>query len=392
MKKLKICVITGTRAEFGQLLWFMKEVKSDKNLKLQLIVTGMHLCPEFGLTYKRIEENGFSIDKKIEMLLSADSPTSIVKSTGVGMIGFADAFNDLMPDIIVVLGDRYELLAACYSATLMRIPIAHFHGGEATEGLIDEPTRHSITKMSHIHLVAAEEYAKRVIQLGEDPKTVFNVGGACVDYINRTKLLTQKKLEKNLNWKIDKKTFLVTYHPVTLDNNSSEKQFSELLKALDVFDDYKLIFTKPNSDTFGRVIASMIDNYVEKSNNRAVSFISLGQLNYTSLLKYVCGVIGNSSSGILEAPTFNVGTINIGDRQRGRVKAKSIIDSNPNKNSIINSIKKLISLEFQNVIKNVKSPFGNGGASKKALKIIKNANLNNIIKKRFYNINFKVKQ
>jgi GDP/UDP-N,N'-diacetylbacillosamine 2-epimerase (hydrolysing) len=386
--KLKICVITGTRAEYGQLIWLMKEIKTDSSLQLQLIVTGMHLSPEFGLTYKEIEKDGFKINKKIEMLLSADTPTSIVKSTGIGMIGFSDAYNDLEPDIVVILGDRYELLAASYSATLMRIPIAHFHGGEATEGAIDEPTRHSITKMSHIHFVAAQEYKKKVIQLGEDPKTVHNVGGAGVDYISRTKLLDKKTLEKKINWKITDKTFLVTFHPITLEDNSTEKQFRNFIEALEFFKNYNIIFTKPNSDTHGRILISMIDDFIKNNPKRSKAFVSLGQLRYTSLLQYVSGVIGNSSSGILEAPYFKIGTVNIGDRQRGRIRAKSVIDTKPQKQAIIKSINKLISHKFQMEIKNVISPFGNGGASKKAIKIIKKTNLKHILKKEFYNINY----
>ena len=389
-KKLKICVLTGTRAEYGLLYWFIKCVKKDTNCALQLVVTGMHLSTEFGLTKQIIKKDNFTITKEVEMLLSSDSPRSIAKSTGIGMMGFADVFEDLKPDIVVMLGDRFELLAASYAATIARIPIAHFHGGEATEGVIDEPTRHCLTKMSHIHFVATKDYRRRVIQLGEKPSSVHLVGGTGIENIKKLKLLSKLNLEKKLNFKFDKKNLLVTFHPVTLEKNTAEKQFLYLIKALDNFKNIKIIFTKPNSDTEGRIIIKMIDEYVSKNSNRAISFINMGQLLYLSSLQYIDGVIGNSSSGLLEVPSFKIGTINIGDRQRGRIKGDSVIDCLNDKNSIIKSINKLYSNKFKKILKKSVNPYDYGESSVKSLKIIKKTNLKKIIKKKFFDINFDI--
>ena len=388
MKRKKICVVTGTRAEYGLLYWFMKYVKKDNNLKLQLIVTGMHLAPEFGNTINQILKDGFKADRKVEMLISGDTPIAIAKSVGIGMQGFAEVLNDLKPDLLVVLGDRFELISATYSALIARIPIAHFHGGEATEGLIDEATRHSITKMSHLHFVANKIYKKRVIQLGENPKSVFNVGGTGIDNIKKLKLLNKKQLESKLKIKFTSKNILVTFHPVTLEFSTAKKQFSELLRALRKNKDINLIFTKPNADTDGRIIIKQIEKFVKENKNRSVCFTSLGQLNYLSLLKYVDGVIGNSSSGLLEVPTYKKGTINIGDRQKGRLQSLSVINCEPNYKSIIKAINVMYSNKFQKKLKNTINPYGNGGASEKAVKIIKKTNLKNIIKKKFYNISY----
>jgi GDP/UDP-N,N'-diacetylbacillosamine 2-epimerase (hydrolysing) len=379
----KICVITGTRAEYGLLYWLMKEIDTDKDLELQIIVTGMHLSPEFGNTYQQIEKDGFVINKKVDILLSSDSEAGISKSMGLGMIGFSDVFNDLNPDLIVVLGDRFEIFSAVGTAMITKIPIAHIHGGEATEGVIDEPIRHSITKMSHLHFTATEEYKNRVIQLGEQPDKVFNVGGLGVDNINQLKLLSKVEFEKAIKFNLGEKNILVTFHPVTLEKSTSKTQFQMLLKSIDELKNTQIIFTKANSDTDGRVINSMIDDYVGKNNN-AIAFTSMGQLNYLSALQFMDVVVGNSSSGLLEAPSFKIGTIDIGDRQKGRIKAGSVISCLPNKNSINNAFKKLYSKQFQAVISKVENPYGKGGASKKVVKIIKDVSLLNIVKKSFY--------
>ena len=362
----------------------MKEIQFTPEFELQIIATGMHLSPEFGLTYQEIEKDGFKINKKIEIILSADTPSAISKSTGLGIIGFSDAFIDLEPDIVIFLGDRYELLAASTAALFHRITIGHIHGGETTLGAFDEAIRHSITKMAWYHFVAAEEYQKRVVQLGEDPARVFNVGGLGVDTIKKAKLLSKKELTEKTGIQFGKKNLLVTYHPVTLEINSSQKQFQVLLEILDELKDIQLIFTMPNSDTNGRIIKSMIDDFVSNHGDQSIAFTSMGHLNYLSTMQFVDGVVGNSSSGLAEAPTFKIGTINIGDRQKGRLKANSVIDCYPEKMSIIAAMEKLYSKEFQAKLKTVKNPYGDGEASNRIIEIISNEKLPKEIKKRFY--------
>jgi GDP/UDP-N,N'-diacetylbacillosamine 2-epimerase (hydrolysing) len=386
MIKRKICVVTGTRAEYGLLYWLMKEIESDDSLEVQLIVTGMHLSPEFGLTYKVIEKE-FKIDKKIEMLLSSDTSVGISKSMGLAQISFSEAYDELQPDILVVLGDRYEIFSCVSAAMIARIPIAHLHGGETTEGAFDESIRHSITKMSHLHFTATEEYKNRVIQLGENPTRVFNVGGLGIDNIKKLKLLTKDEFEKSIDFKLNKKNILVTFHPVTLANSTSKEQFSELLEAIDELEDTHIIFTKANSDTDGRVINQMIDEYVARSSHKSVAFTSLGQLRYLSALQYVDAMVGNSSSGLIEAPSFKIGTINIGDRQKGRIMADSVIDCDSNFESIKDAFNKLYSIEFRDKLIAIENPYGNGGASYHIKEKLKTVNLNDILKKSFYNLN-----
>ena len=385
MKKRKICVVTGTRAEYGLLRWLMDGINKSTKLDLQIVATGMHLSPEFGLTYQEIENDGFKIDRKIEMLVSSDSVNGIVKSMGLGMIGFTDALTELKPDLIVALGDRYEIFTAVTAAMIFRTPVAHLHGGEATEGLIDESIRHSITKMSHLHFVAAEEFRKRVIQLGEQPDNVFLVGGLGIDNIVKLNLLERKDFEKSIDFKLGIKNLLITFHPVTLEENTSEKQMNEILMALNELKHTHLIFTMPNADTDGRIIFKMIEDFVN-NHPHAKSFTSLGQLWYLSCIKHVDGVIGNSSSGLAEVPTFKKGTINIGDRQRGRIKAESVIDCKPTTKSVSDAIKKLYSSEFQQKLKTVKNPYGSGGASESIVKTLENISLKTILKKKFYNM------
>jgi len=381
----KICVVTGTRAEYGLLYWLMKEITSDSDLQLQLIVTGMHLSPEFGLTYKEIEKE-FKIDKKIEMLLSSDTSIGISKSMGLAQISFSEAYEEMKPDILVVLGDRYEIFSAVSSAMIARIPIAHLHGGETTEGAFDESIRHSITKMSHLHFTATDEYRDRVIQLGEQPNRVFNVGGLGIENIKRLKLLDKKEFEESIGFKLNKKNIIVTFHPVTLEDNTAREQFQNLLDVIDELKDTHIIFTKANSDTNGRVINQMIDEYVAKNYDKSVAFSSLGQLRYLSALQYVDAVVGNSSSGLAEAPSFKIGTINIGDRQKGRIMADSVIDCDCNIISIKNGFEKLYSKSFEAILKESSNPYGDGGASIKIKDIIKNSNLDNILKKSFYDL------
>jgi len=385
MSKRKICVVTGTRAEYGLLYWLMKEIEADKELELQLIVTGMHLSPEFGLTYKEIEKE-FTINKKIEMLLSSDTSIGISKSMGLAQISFAEAYEDLKPDILVVLGDRYEIFSAVSSAMIANIPIAHLHGGETTEGAFDESIRHSITKMSHLHFTATNEYRNRVIQLGEHPNRVFNVGGLGIDNIKKLKLLSRNEFEESIGFKLNKKNILITFHPVTLENSTAKEQFQILLDVVDELEETHIIFTKANSDTDGRIINSMIDEYVQKHKDKAVGFTSLGQLRYLSALQYIDAMVGNSSSGLIEAPSFKIGTLNIGDRQKGRIMADSVIDCEVDKKSILNSFQKLYSDEFQENLKSVVNPYGSGGASLEIKNILKSVVLENILKKKFYDL------
>ncbi len=386
MSKRKICVVTGTRAEYGLLYWLMKEIRADKDLTLQVIATGTHFSPEFGSTYRVIEEDGFSIDARVEMLLSSDTPTGVAKSMGVGMIGFADAFERLNPDLLVLLGDRFEMLAAASSAMAERIPIAHLHGGESTEGAIDEAIRHAITKMSQLHFVAAEPYRQRVIQLGEDPSRVFNFGATAIDNIKNLKLMTKKQLESSLGFNLGKRSFLVTYHPVTLGSRGPEHAMRELFKALDSFPEAQIILTRPNADAGGREIIRMIDNYASKHPGRVMVSASLGQLKYLSAMKYVDAVIGNSSSGIIEAPALKKPAVNIGDRQRGRLKAPSVIDTEEKAEAISVAIKKALSSDFQRSLAKVLSPYGDGNSSVRIKNHLKKAELKNILLKRFFDI------
>lgn len=382
----KVCVVTGTRAEYGLLYWTMKKIQDSEDFELQLCVTGMHLAPEFGLTYKQIEKDGFFINEKIEILLSSDTSVGVSKSLALGVIGFSEAFLRLKPDIILILGDRFEIFSAATAAMICKIPIAHCHGGEATEGLIDESIRHSISKMSHLHFTSTEEYRNRVIQLGEQPDRVFNVGALGIENINRLSLLNRSATESSLNYKFAKKNILVTFHPVTLEDATSEKQFCELLKAIDTLEETNIIFTKPNADTDGRVIITMIDEYVKANSEKSIAFVSLGQLRYLSLLQYVDLVVGNSSSGLIEVPSFKIPTINIGDRQRGRLKAGSVIDCDPTKDSILEAFKLAYSEFFKKSLRVVENLYGDGNSSSKILTILREINMNGILKKKFYNL------
>lgn len=382
----KICVVTGTRAEYGLLRWVMEGIREAPELELQVIATGMHLSPEFGLTYREIEKNGFRIDRKVEMLLSSDTSVGLAKSMGIGLIGFGEVLQQLQPDMMLVLGDRFEIFSAVTAAMVARIPVAHLHGGEASEGSIDEPIRHSITKMSHLHFVATDEYRKRVIQLGEHPDRVFTVGGLGIDNIKKLSLLDRSALQVSLDFELGLKNLLITFHPVTLEDKTSAKQMMDLLSALDELEDTNFIFTLTNADTDGRVIIEMINEYVASHSN-ARAYTSLGQLRYLSCIEHVDGVLGNSSSGLLEVPSFAKGTINIGDRQRGRIKAESVIDCSPDRESIAVALKKLYSKEFQLILKTVQNPYGEGGASDRVVKALREIPLEGILKKRFFDLN-----
>jgi GDP/UDP-N,N'-diacetylbacillosamine 2-epimerase (hydrolysing) len=379
----KVCVVTGTRAEYGLLRWVMEGIRETPGLILQVVATGMHLSPEFGLTYREIEGDGFTIDRKVDMRLESDSPAGIARSMGLGMIGFGEALETLRPDLLLMLGDRFEILPAAAAAMVARIPIAHVHGGEATEGAIDEAIRHSITKMAHLHFVAAEEYRARVIQLGEHPDRVFLVGGLGVESIRRLPLLDRPELEASLGFKFGRKNLLVTFHPATLEVHTAATQVGELLGALGDLRDTHLVFTMPNADTDGRAVSRMIEEFV-RSRESARAFASLGQVRYLSCMRHVDGVVGNSSSGLLEAPAFPKGAVNIGDRQRGRLKASSVIDCDPEKGAILRALETLYSPEFQSNLRHMRNPYGDGEASRRIVETISRFPLDGIVKKRFF--------
>ena len=384
----KIAVITGTRAEYGLLYWIIKGIHEDPELELQLIVTGMHLSPDFGLTVTEIEKDRIPIADKVEMLLASDTETAISASMGLGMIGFAKAYERLKPDMLVVLGDRFEILSAVAAAVPFRIPIVHIHGGEATEGLIDEQIRHAITKMSHIHFTATETYRNRVIQMGEDPANVFCFGAPGLDNVYKLKLLNREKLRDQLGFPTDRNIGVVTFHPVTLEKDSAELQMGELLKALEGVSDVYWIFTLPNADTGGRIIIKKIEDFTGRNPDIGKAFTSLGQLRYLSLLKCSSLMVGNSSSGLTEAASFELPVVNIGDRQRGRVQGKNVIDVSECKyQAIKNAISKAKTPAFKNSLRGMKNPYGEGSASKKIVDKIKRIKLGEeLIKKRFYEI------
>ena len=382
----KVCVVTGSRSEYGLLYPLLKKLKVQKGLKLQIVACGMHLSAEFGSTYKEIINDGFRINRKVKIPLS-DEQNEVAKAISSALIGFSRVFRSLAPDMIVLLGDRFETFAAAITAFTARIPIAHIHGGELTEGVIDDALRHSITKMSFLHFAAAETYRKRIIQLGEEPARVFNVGALAIDNIMYTSLLDKQGLEKELGFRFGSRIALATFHPVTLEKSSSAKQFQELLNALDSFKDLKVIFTLPNADPGNSDIRLLIDHYVRKHQGRAIAFASLGRVRYLSLMRCVDVVVGNSSSGIIEAPSFGVPTVNIGDRQKGRIRARNVIDCSPCTSSIKQALHKAFSTRFRRSCRKVITPYGSGKAAGQITQIIKKriGKINNI-KKPFYNL------
>jgi UDP-hydrolysing UDP-N-acetyl-D-glucosamine 2-epimerase len=384
--KLKLAVVTGSRSEYGLLKPLMEVIKAHKSAQLQLVITGMHLSPEFGLTYKEIEAAGFTINERVEMLLSADTDSAIVKSTAIGMIGMSGVIERLQPDWLIVLGDRFETFAAVFAAHQAKIPIAHLHGGELTEGATDDAMRHAITKMSFLHFTSTDVYRRRVIQLGESPNRVFNVGAIGLDAIRRLKLLSKKELERRLELSLGNMIFLVTYHPVTMERNTAASQVKQILKAFDKFPDAQVIVTMPNADADGRVIMNLFEQYAKKAPSRVKLFTSLGQLKYLSLLKFARLVVGNSSSGIIEAPEMKIPTVNIGNRQEGRVKAKSIIDCDTDADSIVKAIKKALSPNFRKKCLVVSNPYKKEGTVKAILNTIRKVGKPASTKKIFYDL------
>lgn len=386
--KRKIAVVTGSRAEYGLLYWLLKEIKADNKLDFLLIVTAMHLSPEFGLTKKYITEDGFEISYEVEMLLSSDTPNAIAKSMGLGTTGFADAYRELKPDILVVLGDRFEILSAVCAAIPFRIPIAHIHGGESTEGAIDEQIRHAISKISHIHFTSTETYRNVLIQMGESPDRVFNFGTPGLDYINRIKLLSKSELSGNLGIDPrDRKIIVCTFHPVTLERETAKTQFLEILSVLSHLDDFYIIFTMPNADTEGRVVFDMITDFVRRYPDRSKAFVSLGQARYLSLLKYAAVMIGNSSSGIIESASFKLPVVNIGDRQRGRLQSGNVINCHPKRKMIEKAIGKALSDPVKQRSASLTNIYGNGSASGKIKEVLKTIKLGEyLVKKKFHDL------
>ena len=381
----KICVITGSRAEYGLLSRVMRLIKEDMDLQLQIIATNMHLSVEFGETFRDIEADGFMIDWKIPILSSTDTTNATAKSVGMGVCGFSDAYDDLQPDMILLLGDRYEMLAAVSAALFYKIPVIHVHGGEITEGAYDDAIRHAITKMSHLHFTATEEYRRRVIQMGEDPKTVYNVGALGCDNIRLIPLMDNEAIEKSLNFGLDRKTILVTYHPVTMENHTAETQFKALLSAIDTFDDLRVIFTMPNSDTDSLIIMDLIKEYATKNPRKTIWFTSLGIKCYLSVLQYIGAVVGNSSSGIIEVPSFHIPTLNIGDRQKGRIASASVIHCLPEKDVIKEKLAMILQSDFINSLKDVVNPYDKPNTAQEIVRIIKeNADIR--VTKKFYDL------
>jgi GDP/UDP-N,N'-diacetylbacillosamine 2-epimerase (hydrolysing) len=377
----KICVITGTRAEYGLLQSLIRGILRDPGLELQLVVTGMHLSPEFGLTWKEIEADGIPITRKTEILLSSDTAVGVSKSTGLAQISFAETFDQLKPDLIVLLGDRTEIFAAAAAALIACIPVAHISGGEITQGAYDDAIRHSITKMSHLHFTSTETYRRRVIRMGEHPDTVFNTGALAIDNIKSMKMLTRDEFEASIGRKLLSKNLLITFHPVTLDTQPAGEQFSQLLLAVDELENTLLIFTRPNSDKDGRIISQMIDEYTATHPGRSIAFSSLGHLRYLSAISLVDAVVGNSSSGIIEVPALNKPTVNIGDRQKGRIMGPSIFNCPPNRDAIGICLELAFAYDPSG---HREHPYGDGTAAEKILSVIKSTDTNNLIIKHFH--------
>ena len=387
----KICVFTGTRAEFGLLRWVMQGIKDSPDLTLQIVATGMHLSPEFGMTIQELREDGFQPDETVEILLSGDTPTAICKSMGLGLIGYGEAIQRLQPHIIVLLGDRFEIFCMAAAAQVCRVPLVHIHGGETTEGAIDEAFRHSITKMAHIHLASCEVYRQRIIQLGESPDRVFNVGALGVENARNISLLSKEELEKDIGFNLGNRYFLVTFHPATLEHSTAENQFKNLLNALDkVTSDsnelMKVIFTKANADTDGRIINRLVDEYVARNSDKAIAFNSMGTLRYLSALKHSAALVGNSSSGIIEAPIFKVPTVNIGKRQKGRVQALSTINCEPEVDSILKGIDTALSPPFIASLSDMTNPYERSNTCSTIVGLLEKINFEGLINKSFYDL------
>jgi len=384
----KICVVTGTRAEYGLLSRLMRMIKDSPMTQLQVIATNMHLSPKFGNTYQEIEKDGFTIDRKIPIIDEKDKDDAVttVKSMAKALAGFADAYNELKPDLVVVLGDRYEILAAATAALIERIPIAHIHGGEVTEGAFDDAIRHSITKMSQLHFASTEAYRKRIIQLGEQPDRVFYTGAVGVENVKRLPLMSKEEVEKEIDFKIDENTILVTYHPVTLGNRTAKDDIDDFIAALEERKDLRVIFTMPNSDTGSQFIVEAVNGFVGRNRGRAKAFKSLGVVRYLSVMKQVAVVVGNSSSGIVEVPSFGIPTLNIGDRQKGRIQAESTYNCLPDKVSVLKGLDTVLSKEFRELASKVHNPYEKANTAEEIFKVISTYPIEQLNQKHFYDI------
>lgn len=368
MDRRRICVITGSRAEYGLLFWLLTDLKADPAFDLQLVVTGMHLAPEFGNTVREIENDGFNISRRVEMLLSGDTPAAIAKSVGLGIIGLSDALEQLNPDIVVVLGDRFEIFAAAQASMIHNIPIAHIAGGDTTEGATDEAMRHAITKMAHVHFATNGESAARLRQLGENPARIYDVGSPGLDHLRRRPLLDRSAFEQALEAPLGARNLLVTFHPVTLQDDGGLAEFDELLAALEQLDpSIKLWFTLPNADAGGRAMSSRLLAWVAAHKDRARAYASLGQLRYLSLMANVDAVVGNSSSGLYEAPSLGVPTVDIGDRQLGRLAATSVLHCAAERGAILQAINCAMVLDCKGTL----SPYGDGRATERIIEVLR---------------------
>lgn len=384
----KICVVTGTRAEYGLLSRLMRMIKASHETQLQIIATNMHLSPKYGNTYQEIERDGFYIDRKIPIIDENDKDDAVttVKSMAKALSGFADAYNELKPDMVVVLGDRYEILAAATAALIERIPIAHIHGGEVTEGAFDDAIRHSITKMSHLHFASTEAYRKRIIQLGEQPERVYYTGAVGVENVKRLPLMSKEEIEKEIDFKIGENTILVTYHPVTLGNRTAKEDIDDFIAALEERKDLHVIFTMPNSDTGSQFIVEAVNGFVERNQSRAKAFKSLGVVRYLSVMKQVAAVVGNSSSGIVEVPSFGIPTLNIGDRQKGRIQAESTYNCLPDKDSVLKGLNRVLSKEFRELASKVHNPYEKENTAEEIFKVISTYPIEKLNQKHFYDL------
>lgn len=380
----KICVVTGTRAEYGLLSRLMQMIKDCSETKLQIIATNMHLQPEFGNTYKEIEDDGFVISKKVPMSKSEDTQKALVKSMGEELLGMADALEELRPDLLIILGDRYEMLMVASAALIFKIPVAHLYGGEITEGAFDDSIRHAITKMSHLHFTSTQKYRQRVVQLGENPDRVFHVGSIGVDNIKKVSLLKKQEIETSLGFGIDRDTVLATYHPITLSHTNVVDEIDNFLSALEEMNHLRIIFTMPNSDTGGQKIVERINQFVRLHNDRAVAFTSLGMKRYLSVIPWIAAVIGNSSSGLIEVPSFGIPTLNIGNRQKGRISCNSVVNCGSDKESILWGLKKVLSTEMIEIARNTCNPYEKENTVENIFKVIKDYPLDNLIQKQFY--------
>ncbi len=380
-----ILVVTGSRADYGLLKRLMKLINLDLEMRLQIIATGSHFTSRHGLTYKEIEEDGFQIDFKVDAIENIIDSNSTARAMGKIQIEITKILCEVKPDLMVVLGDRYETLSAVISALLSKVPVAHIHGGEITTGAFDDAIRNAITKMSHLHFTATEISRNRVIQMGERPENIFNFGGLGVDSIQNFNFLSREDVEINLGKKFGAKNLLVTYHPETLSKRLPSEQIKILLDALSTKKDINLIFTGVNADPGSDEISRAINRFVQ-SNSNAKYYPSLGQTVYLSTLLYCDGVVGNSSSGILEAPTLKKPTINIGNRQLGREMAESVINCELDGGSITKSIDTIYSREFKRILSGVSSPYGSGGTSLKIFEVIKKFDLSNLVLKSFHEL------